>query len=339
VIVAVVSAIMGFMQTRSTDERWSLGDQSLDTLDVFNGDRSGSVAMPGGKKSSRSDKWTSPESMLYQAPGGSQVESVSAGSESSAEKLLDDLGRASAMGKKPADASGWNGEAARTGLSANSGGAGATSARPTLAPMNGGFASSNSGTSAGNFFAGSTPFGVGKSQPGEARAAGSPASAEPGIGRGGNQSLLALRRVAGTMGNARTAHDMERMWGHTAGSFDGAGAYSTLAGGGTSDSGIGTGSGVPANLKGDVNSNDIQKKDIQPPPPVTPAPVDNSSIQNRQLMMIAAGLLAAGLVAVVMKSLTSSPTDQKPQPAFDSACPGGKCTGPTPGATNRVPAS
>lgn len=318
-LVGAMSAVMGYVQTRTADDRWSSSDQSLDSLDVLPlANRSGSIAMPGANGKSKNADWTNPESMLYQAPGGSQVEGAAAAG-GAADKLSEDMGRASAMGKKPADTTGWNGEAPRTGLV--DGAAGTAASRPSLAPMNGGLGGSNSGSSGSNLFAGSTPFGVGKSQPGEAHLGGLPAT-DHAVGRGGNQSLLALRQVAQAMGNARTSHDLERSWGHGAGSFDGASAASGLSGGGGADGGIGMGSGVPANLKSDVNSNDLAKKDIQPPAPAASAPVDNSSIQNRELMMMAAGLLAAGLVAVMVNKLMNGNTTAsagKP-PTVDNGC-------------------
>lgn len=307
VLVAVMSGILGFMQTRSSDERWGAGDQSLDSLDALPlADRSGAVPMPGAaKKGSKGADWTNPESMLYQAPGGTPGE-VTASNENAADKLSEDLGRANSIGKKPADPSGWGGEAARTGISAASNGG----ARPTLAPMGGSLGGSSGGNSGASFSGGgSAPFGVGQSHPGQAQINGAPSSSA-GVVRGGSQSLLALRQVANAMGNARVSHDMERSWGHGAGSFDGAGTGGTLSGGGTSVEGIGTGSGVPANLKdGDPNGQDLLKKDIQPAPPPTPTPTSGSSIQNQELMMMAAGLLAAGLVAVLVKQLTSKSTD------------------------------
>lgn len=316
-LVAGVAAVMGFLQSRSTSDRWSSGDQDVDSLAVLPlSEPPGSVRAPGGPLDGDAVSRSSPESLLQQAgAGGEGQDAASAdGSPIAGENAsgADGSGASDSVGGKPADPSGWNGEKAQ-GIPGTQV---AMGPKPTLAPMSGlgggGGGGGGGGSSGAGYSAGGSPFGSGASRPGHSHTLGLPGAPPDREGRSntaGTRSIDALRQVAASGSSAKRATDAERAWGANAKNFDGASALPTLdtkgqpSGGG---GGIGIGGNVPSNLKGGgpgANPGDTSSKNIQPPAPTNPKQVNTQQNQMGQMMMMMlVSTLMSGLVGAAVKS-------------------------------------
>lgn len=302
-LVAGISALMGLLRPHAAEDRWSPSD-AVDSDVLPLSDQPGAIRAPGGplQGEAGNSKRLSPENLIEQGgpiDGENGDASAPADGAAGAGDNLSQDGRSDSIGKKPADASGWNGEAARgvPGLNV------AMGPKPTLAPM-GGFGGGGGGGSGasggggsfgggGGFSSGATPFGSGHSLPGQSHTIGLGSSTDRDHPHtGGGASLDQLRQVASSAGNARKATEHENAWGSGAKSFDGAVDRPTLVSNGGSDTGVGIGSSVPGNLKsaggggGGGNAGDNSSKSIQPPPPGQPKPVNTDQNQMSQMMMM-----------------------------------------------------
>ncbi|MFH1723841.1 MAG: hypothetical protein ABII00_04370 [Elusimicrobiota bacterium] len=285
----------------------STTEQSLRSLDEVGtgtgapGDALGRSARAARSAGAGAEGREAPASGLYRSPGSAKGSPITKEEEAAAElargggkagagSLADALKKVASSGKAPDH--GWGGKEVRTGFSrprakfgkvgtTRGGGAGSTSAQLTV----------------------DKPFGTGgdpglKIDPGAGLSARDRSVSDPG-GSGANQSLDSLKRAdKQLMAGLDGADEIAAAGGRR--TFDGAGvmagtALDQLKAAGQG-SGVGSGAGVPQNLK--TNDPNLDMKEFEAPEIPEAAQVkddDNQDYMTQQILMMVMGVALSGM--------------------------------------------